>query len=835
MDSLNKDKIFLKSLEGSPIGDPSKLSDIILYQEPIAHSDDLEKGILYPQSYRSHVEGVRDRALKCFDEMSKYLSYDKKMIAEMREILILSAEYHDLGKLDILAQETIRNGHKRKMLNHVDAGVSFLLSKYDKNIPETYCNLSSAILVNAHHIGLLNIDLNKYIEDASPDFVDLGRIWKDTSLLRDNKAVLDKYGYYKDVLVDIDEKVKDYTNRTISYLLKEHRKWIKRKEFKFPFLAISKHPMIMRLLLSCLVEGDHWDTSKHYGGTAPDIVSLPMRAEERMKYHIEKYKKFGKGKTKKQKEKNRVRRMIHRDCEKYPLNYDFYGLYAFPSYGKTLSGMYVGKRICKEQNKRGVIYVAPFNSILSQNLKELENFSVLKGERAGEVIGEHYQEATHWERSQESNMNYHLLKHYGILWSCPIEVASAVQLFETMAGNHPSKIRKLHQLAGKVIIWDEFHQTVPTRLLRQTLKWLKYLTKYWGCKVILMSGSPVKFWEIDELKSCDIKVGEILSKKTIKAMNAIEKNRVSYSYIKTLYKSFEHLARRVNRAAGPSVVVFNTLISAASFANFYRLKYGKDRIEYISTSLTPKDRSKRYNKIKKRLDDKNDKNWVLAATSCISTGVNFSFKTGFVENNSLLGTLQIGGRVNRNNEYNISRKVYVFNLDHNACGTNNNPAFNASSIVQTEMFQEGRVGFNNCTESICRELKSTGYKDSEKIEKLEQSLCYAGVARNYKVIPYAYKTVVMNKEIIARIQNEEVISYKEMVDNSVQIFFTKLDRKEYSDYISVIDEEGIPTKKYLESKIKAPKEINIWNGQYDVDFLGYMKEVLSNLGHNVNY
>ena len=39
-------------------------------------------------------------------------------------------------------------------------------------------------------------------------------------------------------------------------------------------------------------------------------------------------------------------------------------------------------------------------------------------------------------------------REMAVLWDAPITVTTAVQFFETLAGNKPAALRKLHELAG---------------------------------------------------------------------------------------------------------------------------------------------------------------------------------------------------------------------------------------------------------------------------------------------------------------------------------------------------------------------------------------------------
>ena len=114
--------------------------------ECFAHSR--KDGIL-PQSYAVHIENVREMAEKNAQYAAQYAENDAALLTQCAN---LSAEYHDLGKLDPLNQNALHEDWKRGPLpiNHVDAGAALL--KKSSGAADF-----AAMIVYSHHRGLPNL------------------------------------------------------------------------------------------------------------------------------------------------------------------------------------------------------------------------------------------------------------------------------------------------------------------------------------------------------------------------------------------------------------------------------------------------------------------------------------------------------------------------------------------------------------------------------------------------------------------------------------------------------------------------------------------------------
>ena len=136
-----------------------------------------------------------------------------------------------------------------------------------------------------------------------------------------------------------------------------------------------------------------------------------------------------------------------------------------------------------------------------------------------------------------------------------------------------------------------------------------------------MSGSLVKYWEVPQLGIDDKNIPNIVTSEVREELQQYEAARIDYQEIKGTI-SVEDLIDIVQKTAGPRLVILNTVANAAVVAMSMAQKYGRDKVEHLSTALTPEDRKMILEKVKHRLENPKDKNWTLVATSGIEEEVN---------------------------------------------------------------------------------------------------------------------------------------------------------------------------------------------------------------------
>lgn len=723
-------------------------------EEYYAHSAKPELGVP-AQTYLSHISGVIAGSRQYASAVAYYAKSYHAMVAY---IPVLAAEYHDFGKLATGNQKVLASPSKKPLpIRHEDAGAYHLLQK------QAMQNLYAAWLVFSHHRGL-------------------------DSLLKQKQRGkfcfrVDKKG----------ESTREDTEENYLTYLSIHKKIITNP---LPDLsegeAIQADSVFLRLALSCLVDADHGDTARYYQNESDNEAIPELLPAERAKC-LDKYITQFAG-------CDPYKDQVYEACKSADTSPGLYSCDSPVGSGKTTAVIRHLLQAAIDKKLRRIFVVLPFTNIIDQSVNVYRECLTLEGEENEMVVAAHHHKADYQAP---------ISRQFAETWHSPIVVTTAVQFFETMASDKPSALRKFHNLAGSAVFIDESHASLPVHLWPPALQWLKRLSVDWGCHIVFASGSPVRFWEMEEFCLPTFRLPELIPEKLREAGQQREQSRIKY-FTKNQPMNAGELCDWVLETKGVArLLILNTVQTAAVIARMLREERGEE-VMHLSSALTPYDREKCLGKIKQRLRKDVGAGWTLVATSVVEAGVDLSFDIGFRERASLTSLIQTSGRINRVNNLEQDFLVWDFSLEKTESDdVILHPAFKVSSSILGDLFDQygGELDASLCTEAVLREIRRKNQSEASdnEIIKADERFDFEAVAEQFKVIDSDTRVVLVDSDLAARIKQYDFPERRSIMEHSVQIWYYKLE--EYA--VTEINDSGIYR----------------WDLAYD-DFLGYMSGVL---------
>ncbi len=145
--------------------------------------------------------------------------------------------------------------------------------------------------------------------------------------------------------------------------------------------------------------------------------------------------------------------------------------------GKTLSSIAFALHHAAIWGQRRIIYVIPFTSIIEQTADQLRQIF-------DDVVVEHHSNLDVTDAKRETPRSRLACEN----WDAPIIVTTNVQFFESLFASRTSRCRKLHNIAGSVVVLDEA-QLLPPEFLRPILKALDELRKHYSVTALLCTAT----------------------------------------------------------------------------------------------------------------------------------------------------------------------------------------------------------------------------------------------------------------------------------------------------------------------------------------------------------
>ncbi|MGN1113783.1 MAG: CRISPR-associated helicase Cas3' [Oscillospiraceae bacterium] len=555
------------------------------------------------QTIKEHLEGTKALASQFAKE-------------EFGDVVEFAAEHHDIGKYAITFQRRL-DGSKEKFEHSICGAIEIKKQVRDSDVIGKllqYC-------IAGHHSGLPDGG-NKTNPVGSTLY---GRLKNEK-----NYVGARDYSYYSN---EIESNVPDgmYLREAL------HKYSTNNDSDKKDYL--ETFAFFTRYVFSCLTDADFIDTErfcdpdKIRGGLSGDFKSALEKLNDRLSSF--------KAETEVQKARSRLQNQAYKNM----FNDGKISILNMPTgSGKTLCSIKIAiEKILNSPDKdiKRIIYVIPYTSIIEQTAKE---FNDIFGDCV--QILQHHSNYS-FDDNSENKTTVEKLRNACENWDAPLIVTTSVQFFQSLYHYKGSGLRKLHNMADSIIIFDEIH-LIPIKYLQPCLRGIGYITKYLNSKAILLSATMPNYSELFEKYLPDVSVNNLITDRTDFSVF----NKCSYTFMgKTDY---DNVIMKAGEFDNSLIIVNTKKIAQQVYEKVSGKKY------HLSAYMTPDHRSDIIEEIKIALA--NGEKITVVSTSLIEAGVDLDFKAVFREVTGLDSILQSGGRCNREGK-DKNGNVFIFETD----------------------------------------------------------------------------------------------------------------------------------------------------------------------------
>ena len=285
----------------------------------------------------------------------------------------------------------------------------------------------------------------------------------------------------------------------------------------------------------------------------------------------------------------------------------------------------------RQHGLRRIIYVIPFTSIIEQNAAEFRKaFAPLD-----EGVLEHH--STFDDSKLKDQDSKDKLRRASENWDTPVVVTTAVQFFESLFADRSARCRKLHNIAGSVIILDEA-QMLPPDFLLPIMQAIKELAQNYRCSIVMCTATQPAVQAADGFYRGFENVREIAPEP--EALFA-QLRRTTVQHIGQ--QSDADLLAKLGEYPQMLVIVNNRRQARSLYDEAAKLTL--DGVFHLSTLMCATHRSQTLNNIRAHL--RSGAPYRVIATSLIEAGVDVDFPLVMRAEAGLDSVAQAAGRCNR--------------------------------------------------------------------------------------------------------------------------------------------------------------------------------------------
>lgn len=429
--------------------------------------------------------------------------------------------------------------------------------------------------------------------------------------------------------------------------------------------------ILNKLLFSLLVSSDYYATT-HYMADLPTNNFGVITDKQKIINKFEDYKIV---KNIRQNENlvgiNILRSKMFLEAEKNlleNLDKNIFYLEAPTGSGKTLTSINLAMKLLEEENINKIFYVFPFNTLVEQTKKQLENIfaNVLNIEVINSITpikeitdDEQEDEESKYQKSYMSRLFFHN----------ELILTTHISFFNILFGTTKEDNFPLWQMANSVIILDEI-QSYDNKLWSYMIKFFSIYAKALNMKIIIMSATLPKLDNlIDDEENKNI-FEELIKNKDEYFQSVYFKNRVEIDFsLLEEYKNIDYdilIEKLDEEKENYSKIVFEFIKKNSAREFFEKIEEDFRFSDFEIFELSGDDNKATREHVINKIKDEKKSKIILVATQVIEAGVDIDMDLGFKDISTIDSEEQFLGRINRSclkleNEY--KPKVYFFNKD----------------------------------------------------------------------------------------------------------------------------------------------------------------------------
>lgn len=582
---------------------------------------------------------------------------------------------HDEGKVPPIFQQYIRSatgifdpedeeyvdarGLKGK-IDHSSAGAQRLWRAITRNRPPAQNILFAqmlALCVCSHHSGLIDC-----LGPEGEDVFDK-RMNKDaerTHFMEVLEAFGDGFGAPGEQL--LPDVMKEMRERMATTLRPETSTYCKACPLALTKVCRIHNPLAWfslglatRMLFSCLVDADHTDSADAENAGNAALRSLGAAPWQRLAERLEKrLEGFSSNRA-----IDAIRSEISARClAKATGPKGVFTLTVPTGGGKTLAGLRFALRHAAHHGMSRILNVIPFTSIIDQNAQVAREI-LEGGEEFGSVVLEHHSNLTPEKDTPRTRLASEC-------WDAPVIYTTMVQFLESLFRGGTRNARRMHRLAGAVIVFDEI-QTLPVSCAHLFCNAVNFLVRECGASVVLCTATQPL---LDRLARPELGVLSLDPQCELMPQQDVYFDKLKRTEILDETKpggwsvtEIADLAIGELQQAGSCLVVVNIKSWARELYEECAAR-GIAEVRHLSTDMCAAHRLRVLDEMRAELDS--GRPVLCVSTQLIEAGVDISFGAAVRFLAGLDSIVQTAGRCNRNGERKDGRpgQVHVINPDH---------------------------------------------------------------------------------------------------------------------------------------------------------------------------